>query len=158
MKKLLSKFRKNRDGVTAVEAAMLAPVFIPLMLGTTELLFALYASTSLERTLQDTVMELRLGTAATNAGAQGLNAERYLKKRICEGLDFANCQDRLTLDFEIYDSEGNLTSQMQYGFIDPSSLVRVEAKLNLDILGLLGSLKGSPMETKTSLLFYTEPY
>lgn len=161
MKRVFSSFRRFRShdsGASAVEAALLAPVFIPLLVGTFELLFILYTSSALDRAAQAAVMEMRLGQSAGIAAGNGWTSELYYKKAVCERLDYPGCTSDIAVNVTTFSESGAVTANFSDEFIDPGTLARVDISLTMDVIGFMATLRGEPMRADTSLMFHTEPF
>ncbi|MDA7426093.1 TadE/TadG family type IV pilus assembly protein [Thalassococcus lentus] len=86
----LRRFAENENGSVVVPFAMWMPVFIGLVLATIEVGTVTIRSTALERALDETVREVRLG----NAGDQ-----TAIKQSICNrAAVLPDCLDRLQLE------------------------------------------------------------
>ncbi|MRU16469.1 pilus assembly protein [Roseovarius sp. A21] len=89
---LLRRFRDDTEGVVTVEFVIIFPVFIALLLIAVELGFITMRYALLERGLDMTVREIRLGT-----GADWQHDE--IKDKICDNaLSVAHCKESLRLE------------------------------------------------------------
>jgi len=158
MKRLLKRYLGEKDGAAAVEAALLAPIFIPLLIGTFELLFITYTSSSLDRAVNETVMEIRLGQSAGMAKKGGTPPDIYYKKSICDKLAYYGCMQNINVNVTTYTDDLATNSMFNDQFVDPGTLGKVNVQLDLDVVGFMAALSGKPFSARTAMLFHTEPY
>ncbi|MBO9467699.1 pilus assembly protein [Tropicibacter sp. R15_0] len=86
----LTRFRKEEDGNAVVPFALWMPVFLALILSSIELGTVTIRQTALERAMDDTVRDIRLGAVSDH------NA---IKQSICDGAAvLPGCMDTLHLE------------------------------------------------------------
>lgn len=92
LKTPLRRFRDSEDGSMVVPFALWTPVFLGLILSSIELGTVTIRHTALERAVDETVRELRLGTGTNFDHAS-------LKAQICQSAAvLPNCADQLHLE------------------------------------------------------------
>jgi Flp pilus assembly protein TadG len=158
MKTMLKRYLEEENGAAAVEAALLAPIFIPLLIGTFELLFITYTSSALDRAVNQTVMEIRLGQSAGIAKDGGIPPDLYYKQSICDKLAYLNCRNNINVDVTTYTENLGTNAMFDDRFVDPGTLGKVNVSLDLDVIGFMAALTGEPFIARTAMLFHTEPY
>lgn len=90
--KLSTRFARDQRGSAVVPFALWTPVFLMLILSSVELGTVTIRSTLLERAMDKTVRDVRLGTA-------GITTHAGLKQAICDqAAVLPNCTDTLQLE------------------------------------------------------------
>ncbi len=88
----LRRFRREDSGSLTIEFAIMFPLFITAMMGTVELGMITLKQTMLERALDLTVREIRLGTGK-------IPQHDDIKKKICDRAEMLdNCSKNLRLE------------------------------------------------------------
>src|SRR5690606_16681636 len=91
--RFFQKFWRNPAGAAALEFAMVAPVPIGLILGTIELGWVMTQNMMLDRALDMTVREVRVGLL------QNPTLER-VRSKVCErAVVLTDCEESLALEF-----------------------------------------------------------
>ncbi len=86
----LTRFRTQEEGSVVVPFALWTPLFLILILSSIELGTVTIRQTALERSLDDTVRDIRLGSVSDHAA---------IKQSICNGAAvLPSCMDRLHLE------------------------------------------------------------
>jgi len=85
MPNLLQSLHRNQDGTTAVEFAIIAPVFIMLILGTIGFCFALFLVGSLHYAVEDGA---RCASVKTTICTNATSIIAYTQSRECIGRGF----------------------------------------------------------------------
>ena len=163
----IRKFGKDEQGVAAVEAAILLPVFIPLLIGVIEILLFVFNSNMLDTAVRDAVQEIRLGQSMKIAQQENQTPQEYYKSAICEKTLIVNCINNIEVSLEQRDvtvdaivSTGSIiVKDVSNEFIEPSSLVFVTATTKAPGIGFLSSFAGKEFLTITGAqAFVTEPF
>lgn len=90
---MLRAFTSNRSGATAIEFAILAPIFIAVLFSTFEIGWLVTKSTLLDRALDLTIRQIRVG--ATTAP----NSQAAMAASICDRLYIiSDCKKSLTVE------------------------------------------------------------
>lgn len=104
MKRLLNRFRKKKDGAAAIEFALIAPMFLLLIMGTFELALVMFYSTILEGA---TNFGARLGKV--NPAAEGYESkEAYIFEQVSNQIRAAIPPDKLLFTAKTYTSFDNV--------------------------------------------------
>lgn len=89
----MRKLSSNRSGATAIEFAILAPIFIAVLFSTFEVGWLITKSTLLDRALDLAVRQIRVGAATAPSSQTGMAA------MICDKLYvIPNCKSVLTVE------------------------------------------------------------
>lgn len=67
VKQLLRRWRSERDGASAVEFSLVAPIFVALLMGICEFSFAFFTLTSAQQAVWTEARQLALGRITTTA-------------------------------------------------------------------------------------------
>jgi Flp pilus assembly protein TadG len=172
LRNVLRRFRRNRRGSTAVEFAMVAPMFLALLYAVLETAMVFFAGQALETMTQDSARTIMTGQSQT----AGYNASQFLNQVACKQIViFFNCAN-LYVDVQSYptfaninissqiDSSGNfVTSNLGYNPGGPSQIVvvRLFYQWPLVVTGLgynISNLAGSKRLLAATAAFQTEPY
>lgn len=164
-------WKKNEEGATAVEFALVSVPFIFLLLGIIEISLMFVAGANLNSGTNDASRLIRTGQAQQAPG----DPENVFRDRLCERVDvFLDCSklqyevipmDNFTdySQFEAtYDEEGNLNSQgFDAGGSSDVILIRVSYRYQL-ILPMIGNIfSDGPGMTKhllSTVVLQNEPY
>ncbi|ODT65503.1 MAG: hypothetical protein ABS75_31125 [Pelagibacterium sp. SCN 63-23] len=94
-------FGKDRSGAAAMEFALLVPMLLMIILATLESGWLMVQTIMLDRALDQTVRELRIGSLANPTQAS-------MRQRICEqALVLSDCENRLSLElFRVQGTSG----------------------------------------------------
>lgn len=94
LRRKLAHYKKNRDGATAIEFAILALPFSALMFSIIELAVVFFIGSAVAHSMQDTARQIRTGEFQQTCG----NADSF-KAKVCEGMSgLGNCQANLRID------------------------------------------------------------
>jgi Flp pilus assembly pilin Flp len=108
---LLRRFRRDRRGVTAVEFALVAPVFFVLLFAIIEMALVFFAGQVLETITQDTARLVLTGQAQGGS----LSQEEF-KRRVCaHPLSFMFACNGIDVDVRSYGQAGLVTIPNQIG-------------------------------------------
>jgi len=108
IKRLLGKFvrmRKNEDGATAIEFAMLAAPFLVLLIGVFESATMLLVNYEMDDAVADVARQIRTGQAQ----AAGMSAGAF-KKAVCKRIVLmSNCESQLLVDVKTFPDFSSLS-------------------------------------------------
>lgn len=118
-KKLLGRYRRSQDGVTAVEFALVGGPFFFVLFAIFELGLLLFAEYALAQNIESAGRLIRTGQIQ-NAQNGHLATPAYFKTQICKNLtSLLDCDSKLYVDvrkFNTFSSiSGNLPSPFQTG-------------------------------------------
>jgi len=151
--RLLRRFRRNTDGATVVEFAIVAPTFIALLFAILETALIFFASQVLETVTQDSARMIKTGRAQTDQldpsqvqalqtcnvpsdGSSALNQAQF-KCLVCANIPGLFDCNNLSVDVQSYptfssinlnsqiDAQGHFIDNMQYNTGGPGSIVVV---------------------------------
>jgi len=90
----LRRLRRNEDGTTAVEFAMVAVPFLALLFGIFEIALVFFGTFTLENAVERAAREIRTGQAQ----AAGMSLNQF-KTKVCARVSaLPNCMSKLVLD------------------------------------------------------------
>lgn len=168
----IARFARAREGVTAIEFAMIAPIFFALLLGIFETAFAMLSSQLVETATVDASRLILTGQAQT----QGMTKDTF-KAAVCKILPpFMDCSGKVYVDVQTLTTYDDLETPPDDD-LDPSGfkfitggpddivMVRIYYKWTGLIpsvmknfgLNLGNQSDGSTLETAT-MVFRNEPY
>ena len=185
--RLLRRFRRNRSGVTAVEFALVAPVFFALLFAIIEVAIMFFASQVLETITQESARVLMTGQAQTGqvgtcadpvTGAPLACTQATFKNYVCgqiPALFSCNGANGIFVDVESYpqftnvvinnqiDTSGNFVNNMQYnpGGACAIVVVRLFYQWPLYVTGLgynIANMSGNTRLLSATAAFRNEPY
>lgn len=170
----LARFARAREGVTAVEFAMIAPIFFALLLAIFETAFTMLSGQLIETATIDASRLILTGQAQT----QKMTKDSF-KTAVCNMLpSFIDCSGKVYVDVRVLDAyDTSVTTPMKEGNLDPSAfkfdaggpdsivMVRIYYKwaglvastLRNFGLDFSNQSDGSTLETAT-MVFKNEPY
>ena len=159
----LKKFAGAKDGIAAIEFAVLAPVFFAVMSAVFEITYFAYATTAIQRAVEDTVDDLRTGHVYTTMIGNGMNPEEWYRHEICSKLAVPYCMTELEIRVQTFDSDFDLYKDSNdTNVIDTGSsgiLMRVETRLEVPKIFVTNVIYGDdPIYATAGLTFMTEPY
>lgn len=103
--KLLCKLLGERLGSSAVEFAIVAPVFITLMLSTFEVAWYYFVNASLDAASLSVARYIRTGQAQLAGYTGQTNRDLFFSQQVCPKLSFlVDCASRVTLEVRTYSS------------------------------------------------------
>lgn len=170
-RRLLRRFRRNRKGASALEFAIVAPIFLALLFAIIETALMFFASQVLETVTQDAAREIMTGQAQ---GA-GMSQSQFATYVCGQVPALFNCNN-ITIDVQSYssfsqisfpnqiDSHGNLiTSNLGYNPGGPGCtvLVRVFYPWQLFVTGLgynISNFGNNQRLLTAAAAFQNEPY
>lgn len=96
---LLNRFRRSRDGATAVEFAIVATPFLALMFGILDLGLVFLVSTTLENAVEEASRKIRTGELQTAGGTAAT-----FKTAICDEMSWigADCAGAVHVDVRTF--------------------------------------------------------
>jgi Flp pilus assembly protein TadG len=101
---LLRRFRRNRDGSTVVEFALVAPIFIGLLFAIIEAALMFFTSQVLETVTQDSARQIYTGQAQNKA----LTAAQF-KSLVCgKVVALFDCANGISIDVQNYPQYANV--------------------------------------------------
>ena len=164
MARILSKFARDKDGVAAIEFAILAPAFFALMAAIFEITYFIFVNTTAQRAVENVIYEIRTGYIYEQFAASGNPPpEQYIKKEICKNASIPNCLDTIKLSMEKYDGNYNSYDRTDETKVFdggvPGILMRLEAQIQVPSVVFGNAIFGKEnMEVTSGLTFMTEPY
>ena len=174
LRRLVRRFGRAREGVTAIEFGLVATPFFFLIFGLAEVGMLGLAQTSLNFAVADAGRQIRTGQAQLN----GLT-EAEIQQRICGNLnDFMvmSCAGALYIDVETFESfvaASPMASPVVDGVFDdsgfayapggPNDIVVVRAFYRWSVItpmfeALLGNVAGGERLLSSTMMFRNEPY
>jgi Flp pilus assembly protein TadG len=170
VRKALRRFRRNRRGATAVEFALVAPVFFGLLFAIIETAIVFFASQVLETVTQDSARMIMTGQAQTAAYTQA-----QFKTFVCGKITVMfDCTNGIYIDVQNYPGFSNvtITDPISGGsFVPPNNynpgqqgdivVVRLFYQWPLVVTGLgfnIANLNGSKRLLTATAAFRNEPY
>lgn len=165
------RFRGNQRGSTAVEFALVAPLFFALLFAIIETGMVFLASQSLETAVQDSARAIMTGKAQT----ANLTKETFKTKVVCANVNaLFDCENGVYVDVQSYPSGfGSFTisdpmtgedfNNTKYNAGGPGSIVvvRLFYQWPLFVTGLgynLANLGGGKRLLSATAAFKNEPY
>jgi len=106
----LGGFGPNADGSTAVEFAIVAPLFLTMMFSTFEVGWFFFANSAVDASVGDMGRLIKTGQVQ---GWDGTDEEKYddLYDRVCNIVkSFGGCENRLTLEVDTFDTFAELAA------------------------------------------------
>ncbi|WP_306120852.1 MULTISPECIES: TadE/TadG family type IV pilus assembly protein [unclassified Roseitalea] len=153
----------EREGVAAIEFALLAPAFFMLMIGIFEVSYVVYMSSASQRAVEKTIYDIRTGHVFSTMTADELTADEWYRREICNRVALPNCQERVTISVERYDMNANSVwnsedaGELSVGASE--TLMRVQVSFDLPDIVFSDLVFGDAVDTLTAgLTFMTEPY
>lgn len=131
--RLLSRLRRDDDGVTAVEVLIALPVILGLMIFSYELGLALVRHTLLERATDVVVRDIRIGK---------IEADDYdtIRDNICYNAKIIpDCENRLKLELKVTDPYADWTGMDQA--LDCAQLSEVEVEGAIQVVADAGDAR-----------------
>jgi Flp pilus assembly protein TadG len=170
VRKILSRFRRNRRGSAAVEFALVAPMFFALLFAIIETAMVFFAGQVLETVTQDSARMIMTGQAQTAA----YTATQF-KTFVCGKIPALFTCDQVYVDVQSYpaftsvvinnqiDAGSNFINNMQYSPGGPGDIVvvRLFYQWPLFVTGLgynIANLSGSQRLLVASAAFRNEPF
>jgi Flp pilus assembly protein TadG len=171
VRKALRRFRRNRRGSTAVEFALVAPVFFALLFAIIEIAMVFFASQVLETITQDSARTIMTGQAQNASLTQS-----QFKTAVCARIGVLfDCANGIYIDVQNYPSFGNVAisdpidgsknfvNNMSYNPGGPGDIVvvRLFYQWPLFVTGLgfnVANLNGSKRLLSATAAFRNEPY
>lgn len=103
----LSRFRRAREGATAVEFAIVATPFLALMFGILDLGLVFLVSTTLENAVEEASRKIRTGELQTAGGTAST-----FKTAVCDELSWlgTDCSSALHVDVRTFATFANVTT------------------------------------------------
>ena len=97
---ILARFRRNRDGVAAIEFAMVAPLVFALLFSTIEAGWIMTQSMMLDTAVNRASRKIQIGGTATTY--------EQFRKAVCDGaVVLVNCEKNLTLELTPIDKSAD---------------------------------------------------
>ncbi len=175
LRKLFRRFRRSRRGSTAVEFALVAPVFFALLFAIIETAIVFFAGQVLESVTQNAARTIMTGQAQ-NAG---YDQAHFKSQVVCPSGSLASvlfdCVNGIYIDVKSYPAFGNVTLNSQIdasnNFVPPTNyspggpgqivVVRLFYQWPLFVTGLgynISNLAGSKRLLTATAAFQNEPY
>jgi Flp pilus assembly protein TadG len=167
----LSRFRKNRDGTTAMEFSFVAIPFFLLLYAIIDVSLIFFASTALENGILAAARQIRTGEAQ----AANMTQEQF-RALVCAQVSMLlSCDERLGLDVRTFngfgnvvlppalDENGNLNGNMQFSPGTAGDVVVVRAFYTWPMLtptvGMqFANMAGGHRLLEASMAFRNEPF
>jgi Flp pilus assembly protein TadG len=170
LRNLLRRFRRNRGGSTAVEFALVAPIFFALLFAIIETALVFFAGQVLETITQDSARMIMTGQAQTAAYTRA-----QFQTYVCTQIPALFACNNVYVDVQSYpaftgvtinsqiDSGNNFINNMQYNPGGPGDIVvvRLFYQWPLFVTGLgynLSNLSGGKRLLSATAAFRNEPY
>lgn len=122
MRAALARFRRAREGATALEFALVAAPFLFMIFSIIELALVFVMSTTLENAVADAGRRIRTGELQTNGQA---NAAAF-RQQICDGMGWLedSCPNRLSVDVRAFTTFASASAPdpTADGIIEPDEL------------------------------------
>ena|SRR5690242_5933008 len=166
------RFSRSRSGATAIEFAIVAPIFLVALIGTMEIGIAYGAQASLQNSANAAARLVRTGQAQGGA----LTQEQF-RNQICTNIQpLLSCDSNLQIDLESYSGFGSASFSSPLrsdGTLDPSLdkyqpgnpcdvvLLRVFYKWQVitPVIGpMLANMPNNTMLMSATAAFRNEPY
>ena len=120
---LVRRFFSNRDGVTAIEFAIVAGPFFALVLAIVETALVFFAGQLMESSVAEAGRIIRTGQAKPPAGV----TQAELKQQICEGaVILRNCDTKLQLDVRVFNDFEETEAELEKPLLDDDDELDVE--------------------------------
>jgi len=168
---LLRRFRRNSEGATVVEFALVAPTFIALLFAILETALMFFANQVLETVAQDSARQIFTGQAQSQSMTQAQFATL-----VCTKVPALFDCTKIKIDVESYpsfsssinlalpiDANGNFIDNMQYIPGGPGNVVvvRLFSQWQMFVTGLgynISNVNGNKRLLVATAAFQTEPY
>jgi Flp pilus assembly protein TadG len=167
---LLRRFRRNSDGATVVEFALVAPTFIALLFAIIETALMFFANQVLETITQDSARMIFTGQAQSQSFTQSQFAAY-----VCSQVPALFDCNQIYIDVQSYpafgsinlasqiDNNGNFINNMQYNPGGPGSIVvvRLFYQWQMFVTGLgynISNISGNKRLLVATAAFQNEPY
>jgi Flp pilus assembly protein TadG len=170
---LFSRFRRNRDGATAVEFALVAIPFFWLMMGMAEIGAMSMVQSNMDNAMAEVGRTIRTGEVQTNSVSA-----TQLKNQMCDNVRQImnlDCSANLQIDVDRFDSfaDADGTAPVAGGALDmgqmsfqpggPGEVILVRAYYQWEILTpmfetVFANLGGGRRLIVTAMLFRNEPF
>ena len=164
---LLRRFRDNRTGASAVEFAIIAPIFLVLLFAIIETALMFFASQVLENMTQDAARMILTGEAQT-AKYQQADFKAYVCSQFpalfsCANLvvNVQSASSVSSVSFAPFDANCNQAVGYSPGGPGDTVLVQVSYKWQLFVTGLGYNIANCPNRQRNlvaSAAFQNEPY
>jgi Flp pilus assembly protein TadG len=167
---LLRRFRRNSDGATIVEFALVAPAFLALLFAILETALMFFANQVLETVTQDSSREIFTGQAQSASMTQTQFATFVCTKvpglfdctKIYIDVQAYSAFGSITLASQI-DNNSNFINNMQWNPGGPGSIivVRMFYQWQMFVTGLgynISNLSGNKRLLVATAAFQNEPY
>jgi Flp pilus assembly pilin Flp len=139
-------FWRNRRGVAAVEAALVLPIMVPVMILTLEVLLFIFYSVSLDSAVREASRKMKIGAASGD-----------IADIVCERMPVPSCKASLKVELLLYDTLARF-ERTSTAVPDPSKLAMLRAQYPLPMVLLTSQVTGTVISAKSAYLFQTEPY
>lgn len=168
----LSRFRKNQDGVAALEFALVALPFFLLLYAVLDVSLIFFASTTLENGIVAAARQIRTGQAQ----AANMSEEEF-RALVCGQIDMLlACDTRLAIDVRTFngwgpaqnlpaalDANGNLTGNMNFDPGGAGDVVVVRAFYTWPMMtptvgDQFSNMAGGMRLLEASIAFRNEPF
>lgn len=130
------RFLRNRSGASAVEFAIVVPVFLALMMSTFEVGWFYFVNASVDAATTNIARFIRTGQAQKNGYATQADRDDFFAEEVCPKLRFlADCESRLTAEVQTFDSFEELaedTSPVTCSDSQPEAIQNLEFEPGTD--------------------------
>ncbi len=173
---LFRRFGRQEDGATALEFAIVSPVFLGLLFGILELALTFWSTQVRETAVANAARQIYTGAFQTSASnADTTVALVNFKKSVCDNVAaMFNCQKLVKVDVQRYTSASSATITVpirngafdasSFGYNPPGSneicVVRaaMEYPVYVNLIGYKTGLTSGNRLIMASAAFRTEPY
>ncbi|WP_315837322.1 TadE/TadG family type IV pilus assembly protein [Bradyrhizobium prioriisuperbiae] len=169
---LLCRFRNGEQGSSAVEFAIVAPIFLALTVAIAELAMVFFAGQYLETAVQDSARLIMTGQAQT--AAVSYTADTFKTQVVCPRLNLLIDCNNLSIDIQSFssftgidpgspvDATNNIKSKFLFDMGSPTSTVLVRAFYPWQLMTArmfdISNLADGKYLIQASAAFRNEPY
>ena len=103
------RFGKNKRGAAALEFAIVAPLFLTLMMSTFEVGWFYFVNSAVDGATINIAREIRTGQIR---GDNNFDVDEFMDEEVCPRLQFfGNCEERLTAEVMVFSSFQELADE-----------------------------------------------
>ncbi|MEO0328917.1 MAG: TadE family protein [Pseudomonadota bacterium] len=150
-------FKRDTAGVAAIEAALILPAFIGLLVFGLEFMAFAFSTRQLDHAVVSAVQEIRLHESSRIARAKNWTAEEYYRETICSKVFSKNCIELINVDIKQYDDDANFENSTNDQFISETKLIHLNVELPFNASVIMKNYIGSPIIMKSGMVVLTEP-
>lgn len=122
------------------------PIFIPVFIFTFEILFFLFSSHDLDRSVREAAREMKIGLETRNA-----------IEAVCAKSVVPDCGERIQAEIRTFTIEGELAGS---GIFPPprSTIAMLKAEMPVPATFFISGMLGRPLTVSSAYLFKSEPF